>query len=210
MSGAAAKWGLAGLLVVAFLSGCRFGVAPVVKIGLVAPFEGQHRPVGYDVIYSARLAVREINAVGGIGGYRIALAALDDSGAPDLAAAAAGSLVIDPAVVVAIGHWLTATTQAGLAVYHAGSLPVVTTSQRPFRPADPGQLPLDFLTNYALVTPFDEAPGPYAGPAYDAMYLVFAAMARAADETGQISRDSLATTLSETTIQGITGVVFQP
>ncbi|MCP5097251.1 MAG: ABC transporter substrate-binding protein, partial [Chloroflexi bacterium] len=63
------------------LIGCA-SVAPVVKIGLVGPFEGQHRAVGYDVIYSARLAVREINAAGGIGGHRVALVALDDSGDP--------------------------------------------------------------------------------------------------------------------------------
>ena len=59
------------------LSGCA-SVKPVVKIGLVAPFEGRARAVGYDAIYAARLAVREANAAGGIGGYRLAVVALDD------------------------------------------------------------------------------------------------------------------------------------
>ena len=72
------------LVSVFLLSGCA-SVQPVVKVGLVGPFEGANRAVGYDVIYSARLAVREINEAGGIGGYRVALVALDDSGDPQLA-----------------------------------------------------------------------------------------------------------------------------
>ena len=73
----------AGALVVV-ATGCQ-KTDPVVKIGLVAPFEGRYRPIGYDVIYSARLAVREINAAGGIDGHRVALVALDDGGDPQLA-----------------------------------------------------------------------------------------------------------------------------
>lgn len=210
MSSAAARLAIAGVLCALFVSGCQVSVDPVVKIGLVAPFEGQFRPVGYDVIYSARLAVREINAAGGIGGYRIALTALDDSGQDDLAADVAASLGIDPGVVVVIGHWLTSTTQAGLPTYTIDDLPIVMTSVLPFLPTDPQQLPQDFVTNYESVTPFDETAGPYAGPAYDAMYLVFAAMEQAAEESGEISRESMAITLPETTIQGITGTVFQP
>jgi ABC-type branched-subunit amino acid transport system substrate-binding protein len=52
-------------LLLLFLTNCT-SVAPVVKVGLVGPFEGRHREIGYDAIYSARLAVREINQAGGI------------------------------------------------------------------------------------------------------------------------------------------------
>ena len=72
------------LLIFTLLSACN-SVDPVVKIGLVAPFEGENRAIGYDAIYSARLAVREINAAGGIGGHRVALVALDDSSDTGLA-----------------------------------------------------------------------------------------------------------------------------
>ena len=79
-------WLFFSLLISAFslLTGCQ-SVAPVAKVALVAPFEGAQRAVGYDVIYSARLAVREINEAGGIGGYRVSLVALDDGGDPELA-----------------------------------------------------------------------------------------------------------------------------
>ena len=98
------------------LSACQTA-PPVVKIGLVAPFEGQNRPVGYDAIYSARLAVREINEQGGIGGNYVALVALDDSGDPQLAQETAHSLVLDPAVVAVIGHGLPETSAAAQPIY---------------------------------------------------------------------------------------------
>ena len=43
------------------LLGCA-SVRPVIKIGLVAPFEGRDRAIGYDAVYAARLAVRQANA----------------------------------------------------------------------------------------------------------------------------------------------------
>ncbi|MCJ7548609.1 MAG: ABC transporter substrate-binding protein, partial [Anaerolineae bacterium] len=52
----------------------------IVKVGLVAPFEGSYRHVGYDAVYAARLAVREINAAGGIAGRQLELVAYDDRG----------------------------------------------------------------------------------------------------------------------------------
>ncbi|MEW5989660.1 MAG: ABC transporter substrate-binding protein, partial [Chloroflexota bacterium] len=103
--------------------------APVVKIGLVGPFEGRYRPVGYDVIYSARLAIRESNLAGGIGPYRVALVALDDGGDAELAQATAASLVIDPAVVAVIGHWRPETTTAAAPVYQVAGLPFISTNE---------------------------------------------------------------------------------
>ena len=104
------------------LSGCQ-SVAPVVKVGLVAPFEGRYRDIGYDVIYSARLAVREINEAGGIGGTRVALVALDDNGNPEFAQATANSMVIDPAVVAVVGHWLPETSGVSAPIYAQNNLP---------------------------------------------------------------------------------------
>ena len=108
------------LVVVAALSltltGCSSFIArpmdPVVKIGLVAPFEGRHRDIGYDVIYSARLAIREANANRGPGQTKYALVAVDDFGDPESARETASAMAIDPDVVAVIGHWLPETTAA--------------------------------------------------------------------------------------------------
>lgn len=176
------------------LSACA-SVQPVVKIGLVAPFEGQYRGVGYDVIYSARLAVRQINEQGGIGGYRVALVALDDSGDPELAARTAESLVLDPAVVAVVGHWLTDTTAVATPIYANAGLAFIPAGQDPFGTADPATLPADFLAAYEAVTPFDETAGPFAGPAYDAFQLLWQALEKA-KESGVIDRATVANALS--------------
>lgn len=196
------------ILIFLFLTGCA-SVDPVVKVGLVGPFEGAQRAVGYDVIYSARLAVREINAAGGVGGYRVALVALDDSGDPQLAQEVAASLVIDPAVVVVVGHWLTPTTAVAAPIYAAAGLPLLPAGQPPIAQFNPKRLPPSFHVAYGQVTPFDEVAGPYAGPAYDALQLLWLALASAA-ERGEISRTAVTAALADLTYEGMTGKIFLP
>jgi ABC-type branched-subunit amino acid transport system substrate-binding protein len=191
------------------IQGCA-SVDPTVKIGLVGPFEGKNREVGYDVIYSARLAIREINENGGIGPYRLALVALDDGGDAEMATETAASLVIDPGVMAVVGHWLPGTTAAGKAVYDAESLPFVSAGQEPVNEVEPASLPAEFRRAYADITPFDEEAGPFAGPAYDAVNLVLAAMKLDVQDDGQIDRQSLQRILGDFTYEGLTGPVYAP
>jgi branched-chain amino acid transport system substrate-binding protein len=95
----------------------------IIKVGLVAPFEGSYRYVGYDAVYAARLAVREINAAGGIDGWQLELVAYDDRGDAALAAQIAGNLIIDPDVVAVIGHYRAETSASAGTVYAEAGLP---------------------------------------------------------------------------------------
>ena len=97
----------------------------VIKIGLVAPFEGRYRYVGYDAIYAARLAVREINAADGVGGWSLELVAYDDRADPEFAHTTARNLIIDPDVVAVIGHYRQASTDAASAVYAEAGMPLL-------------------------------------------------------------------------------------
>jgi len=110
------------------LASCGFpgAIRPMVKIGLVAPFEGRYRYVGYDVIYAARLAVREANVAGGVGGYSVELVAYDDGADPLEALEQARKLVVDPEVVAAIGHFRGETTTAALDVYADAGISLVS------------------------------------------------------------------------------------
>ena len=121
------------VLLACVLVACSASTAPVVKIGLAAPFEGRYRAVGYEAIYAARLAIREINAAGGIGGYRVELFALDDSGDRALAVEQARKMAIDPQVVAAIGHYRPETTGSATDHYCAERLPLLAVE-----PARPG------------------------------------------------------------------------
>jgi ABC-type branched-subunit amino acid transport system substrate-binding protein len=100
-------------------------VRPTVKLGLVAPFEGRYRYVGYDVIYAVRLALREVNAAGGVGGYSVELVAYDDGADPAMAIEQARKLAVDPEVVAAMGHFREETTSAALNVYADAGIALV-------------------------------------------------------------------------------------
>lgn len=209
---AAARRHMAGaalaLLLLLLGGGCR-ALPRTVKVGLVAPFEGRWRDVGYDAIYAARLAVREVNEGGGIGAYRVELVALDDGGDPQLAAEAAAALAADPQVLVALGHWLPETTAAAAPVYAGASLALLPLGPAPLGEVDPALLPEDFREAYAEVSPFDEMAGRHAGATYDALRLALAAL-RVAESEDALSREAVITALQSLQYDGLTGPVFQP
>jgi branched-chain amino acid transport system substrate-binding protein len=91
----------------------------------VAPFEGLHRPLGYEALFGVKLALQERNAAQGISGYRIELVALNDFDDPLEAEKQARALSADPHVVGVIGHFSAVTTQAALPVYRQANLALV-------------------------------------------------------------------------------------
>ncbi len=186
---------------------CTASTQPVVKIGLVAPFEGRYRPIGYEAIYAARLAIREINARGGINGHRIELVAVDDRGEPEKAISAARQLVLDPQVVAVVGHLRPDSTDAALKIYCEAGLPVIAiesavqacegafmlgSAPRDRWPEDQlvfvGNVPdpnslsaaQDFVKNYNAIPIDGTRAGPIALQTYDALSLLFEAIAQAA------------------------------
>lgn len=111
------------------LSSCAVGLRstrPVVKIGLVAPFEGLHRHLGYDVLYAVKLAVRERNAAGGVSGHEVELVALDDSNDPAQAPLQARKMIVDSDVMGVIGHFSDEAALAALEEYHRAGLALIT------------------------------------------------------------------------------------
>ncbi len=115
------------LLLLLLSAACAFpgSVRPTVKIGLVAPFEGRYRYVGYDAIHAVRLVLQEANQRGGVGGHGVELVAYDDGAVPSMAAEQAQKLGVDPDVIGTIGHFRHDTTAAALAVYGRAGLPLV-------------------------------------------------------------------------------------
>ena len=121
-------WRLTLLLSLLVLhASCTFpgSVKPTLKIGLVAPFEGRYRYVGYDVIYAVRLALQEVNEAGGVAGYGVELVAYDDGGTAEMAVDQARKLWVDPDVVGVVGHFRQSTTSAALDTYARVGLPLV-------------------------------------------------------------------------------------
>jgi ABC-type branched-subunit amino acid transport system substrate-binding protein len=205
-------WRLLGLVMaMLFLTACDLALArptvQVVKIGLVAPFEGRHRDVGYDVIYSARLAIREANRAAGAGQAKALLVAVDDFGDPEIARESAEAMTIDPEVMAVIGHWLPETTTAARPIYREAGLAFVEAGNGDFGPTDPASLPSAFLRAYEDVTPFDETAGPFAGSAYDGLWLILAAMQEIEASGRAVDRTNVSELLATFSLEGITGMV---
>ncbi len=129
-----------------FLASCAFPgrVPETVKLGLSAPFEGLYRDLGYEALYAVRLAVREANEAGGIGGgYLVELVALNDLNDAHEAAAQAGEMAVDTGILGVLGGLSPRTAAASAPEYAARGLALLT----PF--ADPrgmGRLGADLAT----------------------------------------------------------------
>lgn len=91
-------------LLLLVMSGCAVAqTPPIVRVALLAPFEGRYREVGYDALYAARLALSDSDTT------QVVLLAVDDGGTPENAAARAQALALDPSVraVLLVGYAAT-------------------------------------------------------------------------------------------------------
>lgn len=120
--------------------GCGDDTEPLV-IGIAGPFS---QPRGKSMLMAARLAVREINEAGGVGGRQLVLDSLDDSASTVRAIAVAQQLRDDPRVLAVIGHLTSATTIEAANIYNAGRRPVVSISPSASNPDLSGIGPYTF------------------------------------------------------------------
>jgi branched-chain amino acid transport system substrate-binding protein len=129
------------LAVVLALSGCGRANNSSIVLGLAGPFS---QPRGVSMQRAAELAVKEINARGGVRGRPLALRMLDDSGRAEVAIRIAQTLVDDPSVVAVIGHLTSGTSLAAAHVYGEGRHPVVMISPSASSPELSGVNPYVF------------------------------------------------------------------
>lgn len=115
----------AGLLAAA--AGC--GDAPrdkVLRIGVIGPETGPFAPLGLGQRRAAQLAVDEINAAGGAGGWRLEASFEDDAGNPARAASAAGKLINQAKADLLLGAVQSPATLAVMVVAARAGVPQVT------------------------------------------------------------------------------------
>jgi branched-chain amino acid transport system substrate-binding protein len=96
--------------------------APVVKVGVIAPFEGAGRPLGYAVLPAIKAVVAEANASGDLGAVRVAVVAFNDSLDPATAAEQAEALALDGDVIAVIGPFSESTATAARPALEAAGL----------------------------------------------------------------------------------------
>ncbi len=117
---------LAALLIGA-LAGCASPAPTVKRVVLIAPFEGNSREIGYDMLYPVRLALADAAA------QDIVLVAVDAGESAEAAAQKAAALADDPSVLMALTAGATAANEQ---VFDAlGDIPTVVIGQWNARPS---------------------------------------------------------------------------
>jgi ABC-type branched-subunit amino acid transport system substrate-binding protein len=112
------------LLLLLLLAACSLpgSAAPVVKLGVIAPFEGEGRALGYAILPPIQEAVAEANASGALGPYRVAVVSFDDSLDPATARRQATALGLDPDVMGVVGPFSAGTIAAAAPVLASTSV----------------------------------------------------------------------------------------
>jgi Periplasmic binding protein len=111
--------------------------APVVKIGVIAPFESAGRPLGYAILPAIKAAAAEANASGKLGRYRVLVVAFNDDLHGPTAAAQAQALALDPEVLAVVGPWTAETAAAAAPILTEAGLPTLAEPDTPIPP--PGE-----------------------------------------------------------------------
>lgn len=136
-----------------------------IKLGGVGPLTGGYANYGLSVQHGAELAVKEINAAGGVNGKQLELSFQDSQGDPESAVAAYGKLM-DWGMNVSLGAVLSGETASVVATAKADDVLVMETTgsadkcidgnDKAFRicfyDSYQGTAAADYLTDNALAT----------------------------------------------------------
>jgi branched-chain amino acid transport system substrate-binding protein len=113
---------LAGLLLAPLAAPAQ--TAAPIKVGVIGPFTGPSSDFGQPMLNGVRLAVDEINAVGGYLGRPLELVIKDDRGDPDTGLRESEQLVRD-GVIATIGFCNTGVALKALEVFQQKQLPLI-------------------------------------------------------------------------------------
>jgi branched-chain amino acid transport system substrate-binding protein len=105
-------------------SGLAWAQATTFRIGIVGPFTGPSADFGIPMLNGIRLAVQEINAVGGYLGRPLELVIKDDKANPDVGLTQSQSLVAEKVSAV-IGFCNTGVAAKSLDVFQTAKLPLI-------------------------------------------------------------------------------------
>jgi len=116
---------LYGALAVAAVAWMATPAFAQIKIASVGPMTGQYAAFGEQLRRGAEMAVKDINAAGGVNGQQLVLQIGDDACDPKQATAVANKMVSDHVVFVA-GHYCSGSSIPASSIYHEGKILQIT------------------------------------------------------------------------------------
>ncbi len=99
---------------------------PELLLGEVSPLTGPEASFGQSTHAGIELALRQINAKGGVKGRRLAVRSADDRGEPEVAAAAMARLIDEDKVALVLGEATSPASTAMAAVAEARQVPMIS------------------------------------------------------------------------------------
>ena len=120
--------GLAGLFLMAFaLGGCGdTGDANTLYVAVACPITGQGADFGKTIKGGVKLAVKEINDAGGIGGRKIKIIWKDDEGTEKAAGNVARQIAAMDKVLAIVGHFNSSCSLTGKPIYKEAGIPAMS------------------------------------------------------------------------------------
>lgn len=113
-------------LITLLVTGCDSQPAPPIKIGVVLPLTGDYSIYGRAARQGALLAVKEINAAGGVlNGRSLELVVRDNKTDPELSVSQARALTKTPGVIALMGPVSSSAREAILPVSEAAQTPLL-------------------------------------------------------------------------------------
>lgn len=114
-----------GAATATFTAGQALAAASTIKIGMNCTYEGGSGEMGVSVRAALRIAVKEINDVGGVGGRKIELIERDDKAKPDVGVQIAEDLVGKEKVIATIGYCNSGVAAKAIDVYQKAKVPLI-------------------------------------------------------------------------------------
>jgi len=114
------------VFVASFAAGCSSPKKDPIKIGIVAPLSGGAAMVGDTQVKGVALAIKQINAAGGIHGREVIYIAEDDEQIPAKSVSAVNKLVYNDKVDAVIGTVNSSATLANMEVTRKAGVPQIT------------------------------------------------------------------------------------
>lgn len=97
-----------------------------IKIGLAGPFSGFAASFGEQLWQGGKLAIKHINAKGGINGRKVELVKADDACEPKQAVAIANKLTVKDKVAAVVGHFCSSSTMPASTIYAENNVLMIT------------------------------------------------------------------------------------
>ncbi|MDR3563069.1 MAG: ABC transporter substrate-binding protein [Negativicutes bacterium] len=127
---------------------------PTIKVGCNLELTGSIAPFGQDALRGARLAVKEVNAAGGLLGRQVEFIEQDNASDPSQSAKAMVSLISQSKVVAVIGTVGSRNAMAAAPLAEKFRIPLVSPSATNPRVTMTGGLVNSFVFRCAFIDPF--------------------------------------------------------